>query len=62
MEKAFIANLVCNMIENVAFIAGIVYATVYFNRFSLLWFLLIPLLNTIHMRGSRNDTGGEEKK
>ena len=43
-------NLVCNMIENVAMIAGIVYSAVIFKRFSLLWFLLMPLVNSITVK------------
>lgn len=50
LAKLILSKIICNLIENLAFIAGIVYASVYFNRFSLLWFLLIPLLNSTLVR------------
>ena len=60
MEKAVIVNLVCHTIENVVMTVGIVYAAVYFNRFSILWFLLMPLLNSTTLRSaiSRNNKEG----
>lgn len=61
MEKALIVNLICNMIENVAMIVGIVYSSVIFKRFSLLWFLLLPILNSVTVRFDRgNDEKGRE--
>ena len=61
MEKALIVNLICNMIENVVMIAGIVYSSVIFKRFSLLWFLLLPILNSVTVRFDRgNDEKGRE--
>jgi len=59
MEKAFIINSICNMLENIAFICGIVYASIHFNRYSLLWFLLMPLLNSVHLRVKKNDSEDE---
>lgn len=49
VNKVLVVNLICNTVENVVFIAGIVYASLYFDRFSLLWFLLIPLANSIRV-------------
>lgn len=62
MEKALIVNLICNMFENIAMVAGIVYASVYFNRFSLLWFLLLPLLNSKSVRLGSNSEDDEQRK
>ena len=55
MEKALIVNVICNMIENVVMTAGIVYASVFFGRFSLLWFLLLPIMNSVTVRFNRRD-------
>jgi len=57
ITKSFVVWIVCKTIENVAMIAGIIFAAVHFNRFSLLWFLLIPSLNQIS--GIRHTTGKE---
>ena len=62
IKQSFIAWIVCRTIENVAMIAGIIFASVHFNRFSLLWFLLIPALNQItgirqHTNEKENDNG-----
>ena len=57
MEKAVIVNLVCNMIEDVVMTVGIVYSAVYFNRFSILWFLLIPMLNSVSLRNVKQTPG-----
>ena len=57
ITKSFITWIVCRTIENVAMIAGIIFAAVHFNRFSSLWFLLIPSLNQIN--GIRQTTGKE---
>lgn len=63
VEKAIIVNLICNMIENVVITIGIVYSAVIFKRFSLLWFLLLPVLNSINVRWLKNgeDEETEEK-
>ena len=42
MFSAFTAYIIFRALENIAMIVGIIYASCYFNRFSLLWFLLIP--------------------
>lgn len=60
MERALIVNVICNMIENVAMIAGIVYSAVIFKRFSLLWFLLLPIANSITVKFDRG-TGEKER-
>lgn len=62
LKQSFIAWIVCRTIENVAMIAGIIFASVHFNRFSLLWFLLIPALNQItgirqQINEKENDNG-----
>lgn len=63
ITKTFIAWIICQTIENIAMIAGIIFAAVHFNRFSLLWFLLIPAINQItHIKqsssvGKENDNG-----
>lgn len=62
MEKALIVNLICNMIENVVITIGIVYSAVIFKRFSLLWFLLLPVLNSINVRWSKSDEDEEDEK
>ena len=54
MEMALIVNVICNMIENVAMTVGIVYSAVFFKRFSLLWFLLLPILNSVTVRYHKN--------
>ena len=54
-NKVLITNLICNMIENIVMIAGIVYSAIYFKRFSLLWFLLMPLVSKITVRSIRDD-------
>ena len=59
MEKALIVNLVCNMIENVAMIIGIVYSAIIFKRFSLLWFLLLPVLNSVSVKIQRDKEDSE---
>lgn len=63
MEKALIVNLICSMLENVAMIAGIVYSAVYFERFALLWFLLLPALNSVNLQfpgRNKEDSEGKE--
>lgn len=60
MEKALITNLICNMIENVVMTIGVVYSAVIFKRFSLLWFLLLPIVNSVNVRIQRNDSESEE--
>ena len=53
MNRVLIISLICSMIENVAMIVGIVYSAVIFHRFSLLWFLLMPLVNSASVKFSR---------
>ena len=62
MEKAIIVNLICNMIENVVITIGIVYSAVIFKRFSLLWFLLLPVLNSINVRWPKNSENEETEE
>ena len=60
MERALIVNVICNMIENVVMIVGIVYSAVIFKRFSLLWFLLLPVANSITVKFNKgNEENGE---
>lgn len=63
-EKVLIWNLVCNLLENLLMIAGIVYSAVIFKRAALLWFLLLPLVNSVTVRfgkASGEDEKGEDK-
>ena len=59
MEKALIVNVICNMIENVVMTVGIVYAAIMFGRFSLLWFLLLPLANSMTIKTGNGKTKNE---
>ena len=61
MEMALIVNVICNMIENVAMTVGIVYSAVSFKRFSLLWFLLLPILNSVTVRYHKNPDEKSDK-
>lgn len=64
VERALIVNVVCNMIENVVMIVGIVYSAVIFKRFSLLWFLLLPVANSITVKFNRGneENGGDTEE
>lgn len=64
MERALIVNVICNMIENVVMIVGIVYSAVIFKRFSLLWFLLLPVANSITVKFNRGneENGGDTEE
>lgn len=58
----FIINIICRMIENVVLTVGIVYASIHFGRFSLLWFLLIPAFRGLTYQSSSHRTDAEEEE
>lgn len=60
ITKSFIAWIICRTIENIAMIAGIIFAAVHFNRFSLLWFLLIPAFSQISSIKTTNGKGNND--
>ena len=60
-EKVLIVNLICSLLENLLMIGGIVYAAVIFERAALLWFLLLPLANSITVKFPGEIEVGEEK-
>lgn len=62
MNGPIMTSLICSMIENVVMTVGIVYCSVHFNRFSLLWFLLMPLVNSTTLRFSRAENGAESEE
>ena len=59
ITKTFATWIVCRTIENIVMIAGIIFAAIHFNRFSLLWFLLIPALNSVTTL--KHTTGKDEQ-
>lgn len=58
----FVTNIICRMIENVVLTVGIVYASIHFGRFSLLWFLLIPALRGLTYQSSSHRMNDKEEE
>lgn len=58
----FVINIICRMIENVVLTVGIVYASIHFERFSLLWFLLIPACRGLTYQSSSHRTNDEKEE
>ena len=59
-EKVLIWNLICSLLENLLMIAGIVYSAVIFKRAALLWFLLLPVANSVNVRFTNDGVKNEE--
>lgn len=61
-EKVLIVNLICNVLENLLMTAGIIYSAVIFKKIGILWFLFLPIANSITIRfgGNSNETEGSK--
>lgn len=61
-EKVLIVNLICNVLENLLMTAGIIYSAVIFKKIGILWFLFLPVANSVTIRfsGNNNETDDSE--
>lgn len=61
-EKVLIVNLICNLLENLLMTAGIIYSAVIFKKIGILWFLFLPVANSVTIRfgGNSNETDESE--
>ena len=55
-----VVMIICNMILNVAMVAGVVYSAVYFNKPVMLWFLLLPFLNGLSYKSGGSDKDNKD--
>lgn len=59
ITRSFNVYIICRAIENIVMTIGIVFASVYFEKMALLWFLLIPALNQVGFKSqSKEDNNG----
>lgn len=56
--SSFNTMIVCRAVENVAMTFGIVYSACYFERWTILWFLLLPVLHGLNLTNRSNDDNG----
>ena len=60
-KAVMITLVICNSLEHLVLIVGIIYASVFFKRFSLLWFLLMPVVRQLGLKASSKDNTGENE-
>ena len=59
ITRSFNVYIICRAIENIVMTIGIVFASVYFEKMALLWFLLIPALNQVSFKSqTKEDNNG----